>query len=65
MKHYESQQKEVAAQCYRLTLKSRMLRILQTYTIMQQKQATNNHLAQKFHISKVQMDLHILYSWNI
>lgn len=65
MKHYESDQKEVAAQCYSLTLKSKMLRILQTYATMQQRQATNNHLAQQFHIRKVQMDLHMLYSWKI
>lgn len=60
MKHYESDQKEVAAQCYSLTLKSRMLRVLQTYAIMQQRQATNNHLAQQFHIRKVQMDLYCI-----
>ena len=65
MKHYESDQKEVATQCYSLTLKSRMLRILRMYATMQQRQATNNHLAQQFHIRKVRMDLRMLYSRKI
>ena len=63
MNHCKSHQKEVAAQCYSLSLKSRVLRILQTYALMQQRQATNNHLAQQFHIKKVWILYYIRKFW--